>query len=105
MRRSAVTSPSREYRTLASTGYIIRSRPRAIGSETVSTLTRSSVSSRPGKTRPRPIPSAIATPIHTGRKRSSVESLSMTGESSGRASVITVIRRASSARRAAGSSR
>ena len=40
--------------TLASTGYIIQSRPIAIGSETPATLTRSSDSPRSGKTFPSP---------------------------------------------------
>jgi hypothetical protein len=38
MRRSVVTSPSLVYRTLAKTGYIMSSRPSAIGRDTVSIL-------------------------------------------------------------------
>ena len=41
-RRSVTTWPMREYFTLASTGYIISSRPMAMGSETVPIFTRSS---------------------------------------------------------------
>jgi len=66
--RSRVTSPpTRRYRTLASTGYIIASNPRAMGSDTVSTFTASMVSSRPGTSRPSSNPAAIAAPIHAGR--------------------------------------
>ena len=59
--------PSLPYFTLASTGYIIQKRPIAIGSETVSSLTRSSAGPMPGHARPRPMPSAIAAKIHSGR--------------------------------------
>ena len=49
IRRSPVTRPSSEYRTLASTGYIISSRPMAIGRQTVPDLDGvDRASSRPG---------------------------------------------------------
>ena len=50
----------------------------AIGSETVSTLMRSSEVFRSGINRPSSRPVAMARPIHTGRNRSSVESLAVT---------------------------
>lgn len=56
-RRSRVTAPSRSYRTLARTGYIITSRPSAIGSETPLTPAPASASPRPGTARPRARPS------------------------------------------------
>jgi hypothetical protein len=57
----------RRYRTLASTGYIIASRPTAIGTETVPIVILSSQSLRSGSARPRPSPATIARPIQTGR--------------------------------------
>src|SRR5579859_5192836 len=61
------------YFTFASTGYIIHSKPMAIGSETVSNLMESRAGPKLGKTLPRPIPTAIARNIHSGRKRSNVD--------------------------------
>src|SRR3990172_2303814 len=67
--RSAATSVTLEYRTLARTGYIIASRPSAIGSDTDPILMVSSTSFRPGSHRPKARPRPIAVRIHTGRKR------------------------------------
>ena len=78
---SASTFPVSSYRTFASTGNIITSRPMAIGSDTSATLTESSASARPGTSLPNSRPSAMAAMIHTGRKRSSVDIFAATGES------------------------
>ena len=67
MRRSWVTVPSRSYRTLASTGYIITSSPMLMGSETPSTSTAASAVPMPGTTRPSRSPTTMAARIHTGR--------------------------------------
>src|SRR5690606_30697510 len=71
----AATSGILPYFTFARTGYIIHSRPMAIGSDTVSSLTESSAGPSCGNALPRAIPSAIAAKIHTGKKRSRVDSL------------------------------
>lgn len=70
---SPVTAPTRSYRTLASTGYIITSRPRAIGTEIPPTSSAASTSERAGTNRPRVSPATIASPIHSGSHRSSVD--------------------------------
>jgi len=57
------------------------SRPSAIGSEMPSIWTVPRAVFSPGTDRPSNRPAAIATPIHTGRKRSSVDNLSTTGAS------------------------
>src|SRR5690606_36577034 len=54
----------------------------AIGTETVPTLRAPSASGTAGTRRPRSSPSAMARPIHTGRKRSSRDSRSRTAWSS-----------------------
>ena len=81
-RRSRTASSRRRYFTLASTGYIINSRPIAIGSDTVPILTRSSQSLSSGIARPSINPATIATPIHAGRNRSSIDSRCNTSVSS-----------------------
>ena len=80
--RRSTTLPMERYFTFASTGYIIANNPIAIGSDTVSSLTASRVSSRPVNTLPNPIPNTIANPIHTGRKRSSSDNRATTACSS-----------------------
>ena len=64
---SAVTVPSRSYRTFASGGYIMTSSPTAMGSEMPWSWTALSASSRPGTMRPRSRPTAMARRIHTAR--------------------------------------
>src|SRR3972149_3308648 len=81
--RSAAASVTLEYRTLASTGYIIASRPSAIGSDTDPILMVSSTSFRPGNHRPKPRPRPIAARIHTGRKRSRTDNRARIAASSG----------------------
>ena len=71
--RSSRTSPWR------APGYIIASRPIAIGTDTPATCTLSSTAPSPGSARPSTRPSAIAAKIQTGRNRSSVESCLTTG--------------------------
>src|SRR3990172_7383826 len=66
--------PRPSQRTLASTGYIITSRPIAIGSDTVPTRSASSHVSSWGTADPSTSPPTIARPIHTGRNRSSRDS-------------------------------
>ena len=77
--RSATCSPIVSYFTFARTGYIITSRPIAIGTDTPATRTLSSTAPRPGKARPSISPTAMATKIQTGRNRSSVERRLTTG--------------------------
>src|ERR1035437_6959264 len=80
IRRSRATEPSWPKRTLANTGYIMINRPMKIGSE-VPEVTWMAFRCVPrlGMTRPKPIPIAMATMIHTGRKRSRNESRAPTG--------------------------
>jgi hypothetical protein len=72
--QAPVTRESCSYCTLISTGYIIHSRPMAMGSETVSIRNASRASAVSGQIRPRPTPEAMAAKIHSGRKRSSTPS-------------------------------
>ncbi|MNW60856.1 hypothetical protein D3C74_388790 [compost metagenome] len=64
---SASTRPVSLYLTLAKTGYIITSRPMAMGTDTPETVKRSSSSPSCGKIRPRPRPAAMASRIHRAR--------------------------------------
>ena len=78
---SASTRPVSLYRTFASTGNIITSKPMAIGRDTSATLTESKASARPGTSLPNSRPNAMAPMIHSGRSRSSVDIFAATGES------------------------
>ena len=61
------TLPSSSYRTFASGGYIISTRPMAIGMEVVPTLMLFSAVVKPGARKPRAMPNAIAAKIHSVR--------------------------------------
>ena len=84
-RRSSTPSeldlPRSSYRTFVRTGYIISKRPIAIGKLTVPTRSVSRASSTPETRDPRASPPAIASAIHRGRNRSSVESRATTAGS------------------------
>ncbi len=67
---AVATLESCSYCTLVSTGYIIHSKPMAMGRDTVSMRSASMASAVSGQMRPKPTPRAIAAKIHSGRKRS-----------------------------------
>ena len=82
-RLSPVTRWVSSYRTLASTGYIITSSPRAIGRDIPITWTDSSAWFRPGTRAPRASPAPMASRIQTARKRSRKDIRAATGASVG----------------------
>ena len=61
------TSGKSSYRTLVNGGYIMTINPTAIGIEVVPTLKRFRNGTTPGRSQPRPTPSAIAKKIHAVR--------------------------------------
>src|SRR5699024_11591598 len=71
---SPVIEATLSYRTFASTGYIMTSRPSAIGTEIPPIASRARRPDRPGTRRPSNRPATIASPIQTGNHRSRVES-------------------------------
>ena len=71
-------APTSVYRTFASTGYIMSSRPIAIGNEVDPKWPASSRLTILGAQRPSSNPAAMASRIQIGRKRSSNESPAMT---------------------------
>ena len=84
VRRSHTTLPTLAYFTFANTGYIISSRPIAIGSDTEPILAVFSHPLRPGIVRPSRSPRAIAASIHSGRNRLSRDNRCRTSASSTR---------------------
>ena len=91
VRRSLATLPTLAYFTFANTGYIISSRPIAIGSDTVPILTVSSHPLRPGIARPSKSPRAMAPSIQTGRNRFSKDNRCNTSASLGTGAVVVTI--------------
>ncbi len=95
--QAVVTLESCSYWTLVSTGYIIHSRPMAMGRETVSMRRASMASAMSGQMRPKPTPRAMVRKIHRGRNRSSRPSCPATPAVCGWAPASDVIGRLPSA--------
>src|SRR5699024_11678243 len=70
----------RSLQTLAKTGYIITSRPMAIGREIPPILIASSAVFNPGTNRPRARPMPMASKIHTASHRSKKDISLITGD-------------------------